>query len=90
MEQENDRAFEQLANKVSAFRHIANDINGMAQEDSGNVLNNLQSQMTNLGQGIQQSSQRLVHVMNSNPKATKMCLAAFAAFVILYYLFKLF
>ncbi|KAG0681849.1 v-SNARE [Pichia californica] len=71
IEQENDNQFHLLANKVSAFKNIANDINVYAQEDNNN-LNTINNQLTTLGENIKSTAAKLGHVMRANPKITRM------------------
>lgn len=85
MESENDAAFAQLANKVTAFRTIASDISAYAEEDRG-VLAGLNGQMETLSRGITHSVGELTRVMRANPKVTRMVALGFAVFVVLYYM----
>lgn len=87
MEQENDRQFEQLASKISAFRTIASDIQAYSEEDRS-LLNGLNDQMGQLSQGIKDSANQLLRVMRSNPKITRMVGIGFVAFIIIYYTLK--
>lgn len=83
-EQENDDQFHILANKVSTFKNIANDINLYAQQDNSQ-LNNINNQLSTLSDGIRQTASRLGHVMRSNPKVSKMVGVGFIIFLIVYY-----
>lgn len=85
LEQENDQQFNLLANKISAFKNIANDINQLSIEDNNNQLTSLSNQMSQLQSGIKNSALKLNHVMRSNPKITKMVLVSFVIFLIIYY-----
>lgn len=84
IEQENDSQFHLLANKVSAFKNIANDINLYAQEDNSN-LNSINDQLSTLGENIRNTTARLNHVMRANPKITRMVIVGFVIFLIIYY-----
>lgn len=86
-EQENDNQFHLLANKVSAFKNIANDINNYSREDN-NQLNLINDQLSNLSNSIKTSATRLTHVMKANPKITKMVGLGFVIFLIIYYSVK--
>lgn len=83
-EQENDAQFHALANKVSVFKNIANDINNYAQQDNDR-LNTLSDQMSVLQENIRSTASKLTHVMRSNPKVTKMAGVAFLVFLLIYY-----
>lgn len=87
MEQENDNQFHLLANKVSAFKNIANDINLYAQEDN-NQLGSISDQLSTLGENIKNTTARLGHVMRSNPKVTRMVGIGFLIFLVIYYSLK--
>ena len=87
IEQENDSQFHLLANKVSAFKNIANDINSYAQEDNSN-LGSINDQLSTLGENIKSTASRLGHVMRANPKITRMVGVGFAIFLVIYYSLK--
>lgn len=87
IEQDNDNQFHLLANKVSTFKNIANDINLYAQEDNNN-LNSISNQLNTLGENIKSTASKLNHVMRSNPKITKMVGIGFVIFLIIYYSLK--
>lgn len=84
METENDQRFNELANKVSAFRAIASDVNNYAQRDN-NQLDGLQHRFDALAEGIKSTSSKLAHVMRTNPKITKLVAVGFLIFIIIYY-----
>lgn len=86
-EQSNDDQFHALANKVSIFKNIANDINNYAQEDNSQ-LNSLSNQFSALYDSIKATSAKLTHVIRTNPKVIKMVGIAFLIFLIIYYSLK--
>lgn len=88
MESENDQRFNALANKVSAFRAIASDVNNYAQRDN-NQLDSLQNRFDALAEGIRSTSTKLTHVIKSNPKITKLVSVGFLIFLIIYYSIRL-
>jgi ABC-type transporter Mla subunit MlaD len=86
-EQENDNQFHLLANKVSAFKNIANDINSYAREDN-HQLNTIGDQLNTLSDSIKSTTAKLNHVIRSNPKVTKMAGVGFIIFLLIYYSVK--
>ena len=87
LEQENDQQFHLLANKISTFKDIANEINGYAQEDSA-TLNTMSGTMTRLSDEIKHGAHKQRRVVNSNPKMTRMVAIGVGAFIVLYITFN--
>ncbi|KAH3670977.1 hypothetical protein OGAPHI_000688 [Ogataea philodendri] len=73
IEQENDSQFNLLANKISTFRNIANDINNYAQEDS-TTLSNVSNAMNALFENVKTTSTKLSRVIASKPQMFRMVL----------------
>ena len=87
LEQNNDEQFHALANKVSIFKNIANDINNHAQQDNNN-LNSINDQMNLLSDNLRNTANKLTYVIRSNPKITKLSAIAFIIFLLIYYSIK--
>lgn len=89
IEGDNDRKLESLANKLSTFRNINQDIGNQAQLDSS-VIDNISETFSSLYNDLKNSSSRLTRSMAMGSGVWRMVFIALAMFFILYTLYKFF
>ncbi|CUS20611.1 LAQU0S01e10572g1_1 [Lachancea quebecensis] len=89
LESNNDQRLDELANKLSTFRRVNQEIGDDARADSS-VMDQLQNQFSSLMVNVKNSSSRLTRSMNAGNNIWRMVGLALLLFFIMYALFKLF
>ncbi|SCU94786.1 LADA_0G11232g1_1 [Lachancea dasiensis] len=89
VENSNNQRLDELANKLSTFRGVNEEIGNDARADSS-VMNQLQNQFDTMMLKVRNSSSRLTRSINSGNSIWRMVGLSLLAFFIMYALFKLF
>lgn len=88
-ENRNDQKLESLANKLSTFRNINQEINAQAVQDSS-LIDQISNSFDSMFNNLKNSSSRLTRSMQSGKGVWKMTGLALLIFFIIYNLFKFF
>ncbi|QEU59410.1 Sft1 [Kluyveromyces lactis] len=89
VENDNNQRLDELANKLSTFRNINQDIGNQAANDSS-LIDNIQNSFGQLFLNVKNSSTRLQRSMNSGNNIWRMVGVSLLCFFILYTIYKVF
>nr|AAC24884.1 Sft1p [Kluyveromyces lactis] len=89
VENDNNQRLDELANKLSTFRNINQDIGNQAANDSS-LIDNIQNSFGQLFLNVKNSSSRLQRSMNAGNNIWRMVGVSLLCFFILYTIYKVF